>query len=62
MGVKLKIYIGFKANKKPEIFKSEIKIVKETHTQYDFINGPFESLAKAQKYINAIGGLACGDG
>ncbi len=60
--VKLKIYIGFKANKKPEIFESETKPVKETHSQYDFIYGPFESVEKAQKYLIATGGLACGDG
>ena len=61
-GVKLKIYIGFKENRKPEIFESETKSVKETHPQYDFIHGPFESTDKAQKYMNAMGGLACGDG
>ena len=56
------IYVGFKENKKPEIFDSVTKPTKETHPQYDFIYGPFESNEKAQKYINATGGLACGDG
>ncbi|MFC1486391.1 hypothetical protein ACFLRN_01710 [Thermoproteota archaeon] len=58
----MKIYIGFKENRKPEIFESETKLVKETHPQYDFIHGPFDSTDKAQKYMNAMGGLACGDG
>ena len=59
---RLKIYIGFKENKKPEIFKTEAKAVKETRTEYDFIHGPFESAEKAHKYVNALGGLVCGDG
>lgn len=54
--------MGFKINKKPEIFESEAKPSKETHPQYDFIHGPFESIEKAQKYLCALGGLACGDG
>ena len=59
--VKLKIYIGFKTNKKPEIFESQEKPTKGTHTKYDFTHGPFESLDKAQKYLNAIGDSACGE-
>lgn len=58
----LKIYIGFKENEKPEIFEAKTKPTKESHPQYDFIYGPFNSTAEAQKYINATGGLACGDG
>jgi len=58
----MKTYIGFKANKKPEIFESATKPTKETYPQYDFIYGPFESNAKAQQYLKAMGGLACGDG
>lgn len=60
--VKLKIYIGFKTNKKPEIFKAEEEPTIGSHPNYDFTHGPFESLDKAQKYLNAIGGLACGEG
>jgi hypothetical protein len=55
----LQTYIGFKENKKLEIFDSETKPTKETHPQSDFIYGPFESAEKAQKYIIATGGLAC---
>jgi hypothetical protein len=58
----LGIYIGFKEDKKPEIFESATKPTKETHPQYDFVYGPFESTEKAQNYINATCGLACGDG
>jgi hypothetical protein len=45
-----------------EILESDTKPTKETHPQYDFVYGPFESAEKAQKYINATGGLACDDG
>lgn len=58
----MQTYVGFKENKKQEIFDSETKPTKETHPQYDFIYGPFESVEKAQKYLIATGGLACGDG
>jgi len=54
--------VGFRANKKPEVFESEVKPSKETHPNYDFIHGPFESIEKAKKYLSAFGGLACGDG
>jgi hypothetical protein len=56
------IYVGFKENKKTKIFDSVTKPTKETHPQYDFVYGPFESTKEAQDYINAMDGLACGDG
>jgi len=56
------IYIGFKANKNPEIIESETKPTKKTHPRFDFIYGPYDSREKAQNYINALGSLACGDG
>ena len=59
---KVRVFLGFTANKKPEILEYETKPTKETHPQYDFIYGPFESTKKAQKYIQAMGGVACGDG
>lgn len=59
---KLKIYIGFKENKKPKIFMSKIKPSQETYPEFDFIHGPFDTREKAQKYITAMGGLACGNG
>jgi hypothetical protein len=54
--------VCFKANKKPEIFESEVKPSKETHRNYDFIHGLFDSVEMVQKYVSAFGGLACGDG
>ena len=48
------IYVGFKSNEKPEIYESEVKQSKETHLEYDFIHGPFESVEKAQKYVSAF--------
>jgi len=56
------IYVGFKEKMKPEIFDSVTKPTKESHPQYAFIYGPFESTEKAQNYIDAMSGLACGDG
>jgi len=58
----LQTYIGFKENKKPEIFKTETRPTKLTHPQYDFAHGPFKSIEAAQAYINSLKGLACGDG
>lgn len=56
------IYVGFKEKKKPDIFEWETKPTKETHPQYDFTYGPFKSTEEAKSYINAMNGLACGDG
>jgi hypothetical protein len=58
----LGIYVGLKEKAKPEIFDSETEPTKETHPQYDIIYGPFKSVEDAQRYVNAMGGLACGDG
>jgi len=49
-----------KEKAKPEIFDSETEPTKETHPQYDFTYGPFKTLEDAQKYIKAMGELACG--
>ena len=58
----LKVYIGFKEKKIPRIFTSKTKPTQITHPEYDFIHGPFGTKEIAQKYITAMGGLACGDG
>jgi len=58
----LGIYVGLKENVKPQIFESETQPTKETHPQYDVTYGPFKSIEAAQKYVNAMGELACGDG
>ena len=58
----LKFYIGFKEKKTPRIFTSKTKPTQITHPEYNFIHGPFETKENAKKYINAMGGLACGDG
>lgn len=46
----LGIYVGLKEKAKPEIFESETALTKESYPQY------------AQKYIKAMGELACGEG
>lgn len=58
----LGIYVGMKENAKPEILESENPPTKETHPQYDFTYGPFKTIEEAQKYIKAMGELACGEG
>jgi hypothetical protein len=58
----LKIYVGLKEKTKPAIFESEAEPSKETHPQFDIIYGPFKSREDAEKYLNAMGELACGDG
>jgi hypothetical protein len=58
----LGIYVGIKGNAKPEIFDSETAPTKETHPQYDFTHGPFKTAEDAQRYVKAMGGLACGEG
>jgi len=54
-------YVGLK-EKSPEIFESEIEPTKETHSKYDIIYGPYKTIKDAEKYVNAMGNLACGDG
>jgi len=58
----LGIYVGLKEKAKPEIFDSETEPAKVTHPQYDLIYGPFKSVDDVQRYVNAMGGLACGNG
>lgn len=47
---------------KTEIFESQTAPTKESHPQYDFVYGPFKTVEDAQRYITAMGGLACGEG
>jgi len=54
-------YVGLK-EKSPEIFESEIEPTKETHSKYDIIYGPYKTIKDAEKYVNAMGNLVCGDG
>ena len=56
------IYVGLKEKAKPEIFESEIEPTKETHSKYDIIYGPYKTIKDAEKYVNAMGNLVCGDG
>ncbi|TET27332.1 MAG: arsenite methyltransferase [Candidatus Bathyarchaeum sp.] len=60
--VQSEIFVGFKENKKPEIFKTDTRPTKITHPQYDFAHGPFKSIEDAEVYINSMKGLACGNG
>jgi hypothetical protein len=54
-------YVGLKENTKPAIFESETEPTKETHPQYEIIYGPFKTREDAERYVNAMGELACGD-
>ena len=56
------IYLGFKANKRPELIESDANPTKETHPQYDFFYGPFKTREEASAYVKAMTGLACGEG
>ena len=58
----LRIYVGLKENEKPEIFVSEEDPTRGTHPKYDIIYGPFKTVKEAEKYVNAMGNLACGNG
>jgi hypothetical protein len=53
---------GMKENEKPEVFMSDIKPTKETHSEFDIIYGPFKTVEETQGYIKAMEGLACGSG
>jgi len=57
----LKIYVGLKEKAKAAIFESGTEPNKETHHQYDIIYGPFPSKEDTEKYVSAMGKLACGD-
>lgn len=58
----MKIYLGFKEGKRPEIVESDTQPTQETHAQYDFFYGPFKSIEDASNYVKAMTGLACGQG
>jgi hypothetical protein len=58
----LKTYIGLKEKTKPAIFETETEPNKENYPQYDVIYGPFKSKEDTEKYVTAMGELACGDG
>ncbi len=58
----MRVYIGLREKEEPTIVESETKPKKETHPQYDLIYGPFKSKEDAERYVNAMGELACGDG
>jgi hypothetical protein len=51
-----------KEKAKPEIFESEIVPTKDSHPQYEFSYGPFNTREDAQRYVKAMGGLACSEG
>jgi hypothetical protein len=57
------LYVGLKENAKPVIFESEQEPIKEKHSQYDIIYGPFKNREDAEKYVKAMDrGVACGEG
>jgi hypothetical protein len=58
----LESYIWMKEKVKSEIFGFQTAPTKESHPQYDFIYGPFKTFEDAQRYVDAMGELACGDG
>ena len=58
----MKIYIGFKEDKRPEIIHYATQPIKETHPQYDFVYDPFKTEQDASNYVKAMTGLACEDG
>ncbi|MCW4003869.1 MAG: hypothetical protein NWE95_08165 [Candidatus Bathyarchaeota archaeon] len=58
----MKVYIGMKEKTAPEIFEAENQPTKQTHPKYDFVYGPFRTFDDAKRYIDAMGGLACGEG
>ncbi|MCW4044400.1 MAG: hypothetical protein NWE94_02640 [Candidatus Bathyarchaeota archaeon] len=51
-----------KEKAKPEIFESETAPTTESHPQYDHFYGPFKTFEDEQQYVNAMGGLTCGNG
>lgn len=58
----MKTYVGLKEKAEPIIFESETEPSKKTHPQYDIIYGPFKLREGAERYVDAMGELACGDG
>lgn len=57
----MKIYLGFKEGKRPELVNSEKAPTRASHPEYDFFYGPFKSVQEASDYVKAMTGLACGD-
>lgn len=58
----MKIDLGFKEGKRPEIVESETQPTMASYPQYDFFYGPFKSFEGASNYVKAMTGLACGQG
>jgi hypothetical protein len=56
----LQIFVGLKEKAETEIIQSAP--TKESHPQYDFAFGPFKTREDSQKYVKAMGELACGEG
>jgi hypothetical protein len=57
----LKTYVGLKEKAKPVLFESETEFGKESRPEFDIIYGPFRSREEAERYVHAMGELACGD-
>jgi hypothetical protein len=55
----MKVYTGLKEKTKPEIFEVEDKPTKETYLRYNIIYGLLKSKEDAERYIKAMGDLAC---
>jgi hypothetical protein len=55
------IFVGFKENKKPEIFEWHETPSKESHPQYDFSHGSFKTIEEAQAYVQSMCDLVCTD-
>jgi len=58
----LKTYVGLREKAKPAIFESEKEPTKENRPEFELIYGPFKSREEAERYVNAMGELACGEG
>ena len=58
----MKIFLGLREGKRPEIVESEVQPTTQSHPKYDFFYGPFKSFEDASNYVKAMTGLACGQG
>ena len=58
----MKVYVGLKEKAKPVILESENEPNNQTHPQFHIIYGPFKTRADAERYVKAMGELACSDG
>jgi hypothetical protein len=57
----LGFYVGLKEKSKPQVIESATEPASDVKANFDIIYGSFKSMEDAERYVRAMGELACGD-